>query len=314
MQYDIFLSYAHQDAEIAASIAKKFDEAGYRCFMAEKDISPAKEWNEEIYQVIVNCKVVLVLITPRSKESLWVAAEAGAAWALKKMLVPALMFVESGELIEIFSRWQSFSVETPTQVDRLIEIFPLRKEYNQCSETQLKQEKQENFNHPESWKSLVKIGKWDLDSKTKLIIGKGSFQYLLSRNLYGDKPFEIETSLSFEEYEHTTGGVNAGIILGWSETLSQSTYFNLLFTGSKILLEKTGDGAYSEHLSTGTDFKLMMNKQYRFSIRYHAQSLSVLVDGEKVYAINVKTPIYGNVGLRPWRSEIKCTHFLVQEN
>lgn len=35
----------------------------------------------------------MILCTPRSKNSLWVAAEAGAAWALKKELVAALLYV-----------------------------------------------------------------------------------------------------------------------------------------------------------------------------------------------------------------------------
>jgi len=310
MAYDIFLSYTHKDAEIAASIATKLNNAGYRCFMAEKEILPAQEWSSAIHDAIVKSKVLFILITPRSKNSLWVAAEAGAAWALKKEVVPALMFVEPDELIEIINRWQSFSVETPTQIDRLIENLPLRKMNFQHSLNELMSEK---FNDKRIWNNLVKIGDWEIDENSKTITGKGSFKYLLSRNKYGKSPFKINAKVSFKEYEHSARGMNAGIILGWGEESNQPRYLHLLFTGKKLVLEKTGENLRSRHLDMGVDFELKTEREYDILLSYHDHSINVSIDGKGLYSVYIEKPVYGNVGLRPWRSAMNCSHFKVSE-
>jgi hypothetical protein len=49
-----------------------------------------------------------------------VIAEAGAAWALNKRLVPALMFVEPRELIEPINKYQTFKIETAQGQERLL--------------------------------------------------------------------------------------------------------------------------------------------------------------------------------------------------
>jgi hypothetical protein len=121
----IFLSYSHQDAAIAKSLYTNLKGAGASCFMAEKDISAGELWEEKIRRELVSANYVLILVTPRSKNSLWVAAEAGAAWVLEKPLVAALMFVDPNELIEPIKKRQWRIVETQEQIDGLInELLP----------------------------------------------------------------------------------------------------------------------------------------------------------------------------------------------
>jgi hypothetical protein len=119
-KYHVFLSYSHSDSGIARHLALQLQSAGLRCFMAETGITAGELWEAKIRKTIQDADRVLILITPRSKNSLWVAAEAGAAWALKKDLIAAMMFVEAAELIEPIRRHQARSVETPEQVTALI--------------------------------------------------------------------------------------------------------------------------------------------------------------------------------------------------
>ncbi len=124
-KYDVFLSYSCRDSGIAKHLASKLEEAGVRCFMAEKDIVAGEHWESRILKAIHEANRMLLLITPRSKNSLWIAAEAGAAWALEKDLIAALMFVETAELIEPIRRHQARLIETPEQVEALInELAP----------------------------------------------------------------------------------------------------------------------------------------------------------------------------------------------
>ena len=117
-EFDIFLSYAHEDGEIAASLVSRLEDGGIHCFLAEKNIRPGEQWEPRIRDALLRSRRLLLLITPRSKDSRWVNAEAGAAWALGKPLVPALMFVEPKDLIELVNRHQARKVETPAQVQR----------------------------------------------------------------------------------------------------------------------------------------------------------------------------------------------------
>jgi len=122
---DIFISYSHRDSGIAKNLVSKLEEAGLRCFIAEKDIAAGELWESRIKKAIINAKRVFLLITPRSKNSLWVATEAGAAWALEKELIAGLMFVESNELIDVIRRHQARRVESQEEVQALVnELAP----------------------------------------------------------------------------------------------------------------------------------------------------------------------------------------------
>jgi hypothetical protein len=120
MRYDVFVSYSHDDAHIAQDLYSRMTSAGLTCFIAEKDIAVATEWEPAVRDALRTSASVLLVITPRSIKRPWVMAEVGAAWALDKTLVPALAFVSPGDLIRPISKFQARIVETPTQIEHLI--------------------------------------------------------------------------------------------------------------------------------------------------------------------------------------------------
>jgi TIR domain len=83
--------------------------------MAEKDIKAGSDWDSDIREALKAARIVIILLTPRSKERPWIMLEAGAAWALEKRIVPALNQVEASELIEPLGGKQARVVETVTQ-------------------------------------------------------------------------------------------------------------------------------------------------------------------------------------------------------
>jgi len=119
-QYDIFISYSHRDSQLAKSIYSKFNTAGLQCFMAEKDIAAAERWESRIRDALIASQRVLLLITPNSKDSHWVVAEAGAAWALGKPLIPAIAYVEKSELITPIASYQARLIHTPEEIESLV--------------------------------------------------------------------------------------------------------------------------------------------------------------------------------------------------
>lgn len=180
----------------------------------------------------------------------------------------------------------------------------------------------EKFNQIEDWNYLEKIGDWKINGTDNTIIGKGINQYLLSKGEYGNSVFIINTKLSFrgfEKYENRAlDNGNAGIIIGWKEDRKNPRYLNLLLTGKKIIFEWIGarggdDYRDFEHLDNGREFDIVVDKVYFFSIKVLQNVIDVFIDDEFYYSIERPEFIIGRVGLRPWRTELKCEYFEVRE-
>ena len=110
------------EADNARLVAEKADleKSGLKCFMAEKDIHVATEWQDSIRAALIGSRRVLVLLTPRSINRPWVLMETGAAWALGKALIPALSHVAANELLDPIRRHQARVIETTAQRQSLV--------------------------------------------------------------------------------------------------------------------------------------------------------------------------------------------------
>lgn len=118
--YDIFLSYSHRDEHIAQELVARLQSSGLNCFLAAKDIAPGDNWKAEIRHAIRCSDKVLLLVTPRSKGSVWVTLETGAAWMDEKQLIPLTQFVEPKELGDIPNEYQIHAIETEKQKVELV--------------------------------------------------------------------------------------------------------------------------------------------------------------------------------------------------
>lgn len=119
-EFDVFISYAAGDSAIADELRNDLENNGLKCFMAEKDIQVAAEWQDSIRAALIGSKRVLVLLTPRSINRPWVLMETGAAWALGKVLIPALSHVAVNDLLDPIRRHQARVIETTAQRQSLV--------------------------------------------------------------------------------------------------------------------------------------------------------------------------------------------------
>ena len=179
----------------------------------------------------------------------------------------------------------------------------------------------EQFCNREHWGNLYKLGDWTLDQEQRCI-GSGIYQFLLSRNEYGLKSFTITAKITFYDYEiYKNDGMdtaNAGIILGWKQEDAHHIYYNLLFTGDRILLEEIGgyggdDYRDFRHIDSGTPMAIEEDREYHFVVHVTMDVIDVFVDGRRTYSVLRPRGLYGRVGLRPWRSRIVCTYFEVRD-
>jgi len=289
--YDLFISYTQMDGEVAASLATRLHDASLKCFMADRSILAAAEWEPALRSAICSSKEVLLLMTPRSKKSLWVAAEAGVAWVLQKELVPVLMFVEPSEIFEPIRKFQARVAETPQQIDSLVSELAMSLSERRKSSGPREYPFHEIFNAPHNWERLVKVGQWGFDSESGVIVGDGMYRYLLSNSEYGCRAFRIRVRMKFVELKPEGGinAVNAGIVLGWNATEKKPRYLHLMFTGTRLLLEQVGYSGGDEyydfhHIDEGIGFSIKAGQMYEICLSADQNSIDVAIDGHKVYS------------------------------
>src|SRR5215475_8533909 len=74
--WDIFISYARADAsECAERLASELREAGYLSFVDTSGAQQGNELSAEIESAVRRCRLMIVLVTPASLRSEWVANE-----------------------------------------------------------------------------------------------------------------------------------------------------------------------------------------------------------------------------------------------
>jgi TIR domain len=269
--HHIFISYAQKNGEIAASLASQLDDLGLRVFLAERNLNASENWEPVVRDALKNSKLVLCLITPESKTSGWVHAEAGAAWILEKPLLPVFRLVDPGELIEILRMPHGRRIETSEQVsillDDICKIFSVSRSDRSGSSND-----GENFNSPQGWHNLLKIGPWSRRDDDETLVGRGMHNYLLSHGHYS-QIISIDAVLRFVDLAPVNwlDAVNAGIVLGWTTPRGVRRYYNLLLNQERMFLELIGDrggDAYSDfqRLDDGIPFSLTEGTTYAISV------------------------------------------------
>jgi hypothetical protein len=110
MQYDVFISYEHQDLQHAISFKGKLEGRGLKAFYA-KEIGGGDRWRNELRSRIRDCREFVVLLSKRSLKSEWVRAECGAAWGLDKRITPVRIDVPVGRLPAWIEEYHSIEME-----------------------------------------------------------------------------------------------------------------------------------------------------------------------------------------------------------
>lgn len=87
---DIFISYANEDRESAAQLARTLETAGWRVWW-DRRIPAGRTWRVVLEDALREMRCMVVLWSENSVQSPWVAEEAEEARRLGKMIVPVLI-------------------------------------------------------------------------------------------------------------------------------------------------------------------------------------------------------------------------------
>jgi hypothetical protein len=84
----IFLSHASVDMVLGRKVRNLISQNFNAQVFATEDLSAGEKWETKLRNELSAADVVVALLTPGSVGSSWVLQEIGAAWALRKPIVP----------------------------------------------------------------------------------------------------------------------------------------------------------------------------------------------------------------------------------
>jgi hypothetical protein len=117
MNHKVFICYAHSDVGYADSICRKLEGSGIICWMAPRDISPSKDWAEEIIDAISSAVIMVFVFSSNSNHSPQVRREVERAVNKGVRILP--LRVEDVPL----SKSLEYFVSTPHWLDAVTPPF-----------------------------------------------------------------------------------------------------------------------------------------------------------------------------------------------
>lgn len=132
----VFISYATEDREIATNIGLVLDGLGIEYFLDVKDINWGDNVLTTIHGGLRKCSYLILVVSPASAKSQWVAYEMGHAAAQGKSVLPFLThpsmhvpgflrhlhYETNGErLRSFFERAKGIGVETQQHLERILQ-------------------------------------------------------------------------------------------------------------------------------------------------------------------------------------------------
>ncbi|MBS1197674.1 MAG: putative transrane sensor protein [Proteobacteria bacterium] len=88
MSYTAFISHASKDAEIAKTVCRMLEERGVKCWIAPRDITPGKDYGEEIIRGIECTTAMILVLSEHANESTFVKKEVERAVSKSKAVFP----------------------------------------------------------------------------------------------------------------------------------------------------------------------------------------------------------------------------------
>lgn len=127
-RYDLFISYATENKDIADYIVEKIEGRGYKCFIAPRDIRTGAEYASEIINGISNATAVLLVFSSKSDKSHYVLREINSAVSRNKPIIPLRIedFLPS-EAMEFYlgpTHWlDAFPAVLDVHLDKVVNLF-----------------------------------------------------------------------------------------------------------------------------------------------------------------------------------------------
>jgi hypothetical protein len=98
---NVFISYSHDDAELADKIRRGLAEAGIGTLMSDDPLSSEAEWRKTLVKKIGTADAVVAIVSKSAVESSWTMTELGIAWGANKKMIGVLAPGEHPDELEL---------------------------------------------------------------------------------------------------------------------------------------------------------------------------------------------------------------------
>ncbi len=95
-KYDIFISYSSSDEQAAQEVCQELEQAGFKCWIASRDIRPGASYPNEIALGIRKSDIFIIILSENSVRSPHVNTETDLAFNQGKRIIP--FFIEKADL------------------------------------------------------------------------------------------------------------------------------------------------------------------------------------------------------------------------
>ena len=87
MSHDVFISYSTKDKSTADAICHILEQNNLKCWIAPRNITSGKNYGREIVDGIESAKIVVLVFSENSQESIYVNSEIGIAFSNSKPII-----------------------------------------------------------------------------------------------------------------------------------------------------------------------------------------------------------------------------------
>jgi serine/threonine protein kinase len=88
MVHDVFISYAHQDKEVANAVCRFLEERDIKCWIAPRNVAGGTQYPEEISNAISSSKAIVLIFSARANSSPHVVSELDIAFNERLPIIP----------------------------------------------------------------------------------------------------------------------------------------------------------------------------------------------------------------------------------
>ena len=119
----IFVSYTREDQQFVAELIRRLRDENFNLWLDRDSIRSGDDWQVSIDNALRSAQAIIVVVTPKSRQSEYVTYEWSFAMSLGIPIIPALVSGSASETHPKLSRLQAvdFTVEDKQSWSRLIE-------------------------------------------------------------------------------------------------------------------------------------------------------------------------------------------------
>ena len=112
---DVFISYSTADAAIAEQLEVGLRNRGFEVFLAHKTISVGPKWEDQVFDAARSCRIAVLVLSEKSRNSDWVRFEIGALVALGKDVAPGLIGLQPTDTPELIRKYQGRPISSQSE-------------------------------------------------------------------------------------------------------------------------------------------------------------------------------------------------------